>query len=52
MSKVVRFEDLIAWQKARRMTRSVYAATKVGGFAKDFGLAGQIQRAEKSVTTS
>src|SRR3970282_953733 len=49
MSKIERFEDLIAWQKARALTRAIYEVTRQGGFAKDFGLAGQIQRAAVSI---
>ena len=52
MSKIERFEDLIAWQKARVLTRAVYEATKQGGFAKDFGLSGQIQRAAVSIMSN
>jgi|ERR1043166_1156385 four helix bundle protein len=48
MNKIERFEDIIAWQKARILTREVYAATKNGAFARDFGLKGQIQRASVS----
>ena len=52
MAKVERFEDLIAWQKARLLTRNIYRATKVGEFRKDFGLSGQIQRAAVSVVSN
>jgi four helix bundle protein len=48
MNKIEKFEDIIAWQKARVLTRDVYAATKAGLFAKDFGLRDQIQRAAVS----
>ena len=48
MNKIERFEDIVAWQKAREMTKRVYAATKVVPFAKDFGLRDQIQRASVS----
>ena len=48
MPKVERFEDLIAWQKARDLTREIYQVTQRGKFPKDFGLAGQIQRAAVS----
>src|SRR5258706_3281970 len=48
MSKIERFEDIIAWQKARILTKEIYASTKIGQFAKDFGLKGQIQRASVS----
>jgi four helix bundle protein len=50
--KVERFEDLVAWQKARILTRAVYQATRQGGFAKDFGLSGQIQRATVSIMSN
>jgi four helix bundle protein len=49
MARVERFEDLIAWQKARELTRAIYEATRQGSFAKDFGLSTQIQRAAVSV---
>lgn len=52
MSKVERFEDLIAWQKARVLTREIYKASVVGAFGKDFGLSGQIQRASVSVMSN
>jgi four helix bundle protein len=48
MNKIERFEDIVAWQKARILTREIYAATKSGEFAKDFGLKSQIQRASVS----
>ena len=49
MADVKRFEDLIAWQKARVLTKGIYRATKTGALAKDFGLAGQTQRAAVSI---
>jgi len=48
MKKIERFEDLIAWQKAREMTREIYQVTQKGKFPRDFGLTGQIQRATVS----
>lgn len=45
MGAVKRFEDLIAWQKARDLAREIYLATKSGEFARDFALSSQIQRA-------
>jgi four helix bundle protein len=47
-----RFEDLIAWQKARELTRSIYDITRKGEFARDFGLSGQIQRASVSIMSN
>ena len=48
MNKIERFEDIIAWQKARMLTKQIYACTKLGGFARDFGPKDQIQRAAVS----
>ena len=48
MSKIEEFEDLIAWKKARELTKTIYEITRQGTFAKDFGLSGQIQRAAVS----
>ena len=52
MGRVERFEDLIAWQKARELTRKIYEVTRHGAFTKDFGLRGQIQRASVSVMSN
>ncbi|HXT11011.1 MAG TPA: four helix bundle protein [Candidatus Angelobacter sp.] len=49
MSKIEKFEDILAWQKARELTKNVYAHSKVGAFARDFGLKDQIQRASVSI---
>jgi len=47
--KIERFEDLMAWQKARKLTQVIYQVSRRGAFAKDFGLSGQIQRAAVSI---
>jgi hypothetical protein len=52
MSKVERFEDLIAWQKARDLTKRIYEVTRQGDFSKDFGLKDQIQRAAVSIMSN
>jgi four helix bundle protein len=44
-----RFEDLIAWQKARELTRKVYKVTGNGSFARDFGLRDQVRRSSVSI---
>ena len=49
---VRRFEDLIAWQKARVLTGSIYGASKRSDFGHDFGLARQIQRAAVSIMSN
>ena len=52
MAKVERFEDLIAWQRARSLVREIYRETSCGAFAKDFGLREQIRRASVSVMSN
>jgi four helix bundle protein len=52
MSGVVRFEELTAWKKARILTKEVYAATRIGALARDYGLSGQIQRAAVSIMSN
>ncbi len=50
--RVEKFEDLIAWQKARELTKSIYQTTRKDSFARDFGLSGQIQRASVSIMSN
>jgi four helix bundle protein len=52
MEKIERFEDLVAWQKARGLARVIYQISRQGSFAKDFGLSGQIQRAAVSIMSN
>lgn len=52
MAKVERFEDVIAWQKARELTSLIYNLTKEGHFSRDFGLRDQIRRASVSVMSN
>jgi four helix bundle protein len=49
MPTAERFQDLVAWQRARVLTRDIYALTRAGAFANDRGLADQIRRASVSV---
>jgi four helix bundle protein len=49
---IERFEDIKAWQAARELTRSIYAATRQESFSRDFGLRDQIQRASASVMSN
>ena len=49
---VSKFEDLIAWQKARELTKVIYQQTALGPFAKDFALVDQIRRAAISVMSN
>jgi four helix bundle protein len=50
--KIKRFEDLIACQKARVLTAEIYQITRLGEFARDFGLSGQIQKASVSIMSN
>ncbi|ABQ25042.1 four helix bundle protein [Geotalea uraniireducens] len=49
MSKIERFEEIQAWQKARLLVKEVYSISNTGGFVKDFGLRDQIRRAAVSI---
>ena len=52
MRRIERFEDLIAWQKARQLTKHVYLVSKQGEFGRDFGLSGQMQCASVSIMSN
>jgi four helix bundle protein len=52
MGTVRRFEDLLAWQKSRALTKAIYEITRVGSLARDFGLSGQMQRAAVSMMSN
>ena len=49
MALIKRFEDIQAWQEARKLVKMIYSLTGEGAFSKDFGLRDQIQRASVSV---
>ena len=46
---IQRFEDLEAWQEARRLTRMIYEMATQGELRKDFSLRDQMTRAALSV---
>ena len=50
--KVRRFEDLVAWQKARALTRKIYQVSRRQDFLRDYGLSSQIQRAAVSIMSN
>src|SRR3954462_9109573 len=50
--EILKFEDIIAWQKARVLCAAVYRVTSEGTFAKDFPLRDQIRRAAISVMSN
>jgi four helix bundle protein len=49
---IKRFEEMKVWQDARVLTKSIYDATSIGKFSKDFGLRDQIQRASVSAMSN
>jgi four helix bundle protein len=52
MTGIHRFEDIIAWQKARTLTQSIYEITRSGSFSKDYELKTQIRRAAVSIMSN
>ena len=50
--RIQRFEDLIAWQKARELTVKIYQISRKGEFGKDYRLSGQIQAAAVSIMSN
>ncbi|HET7710317.1 MAG TPA: four helix bundle protein [Thermoanaerobaculia bacterium] len=52
MSKVSRFEDLIAWQKARLLVKRIYALSQGERFVRDFALRDQIRDAAISIPSN
>ena len=52
MSGVKRFEDLIAWQKSRELTREIYSISRTENFARDYALVSQIRRAAISIMSN
>jgi len=50
--KIERFEDFIAWQKARQLSRKIYQATNLPGFSRDFALKDQIRRSAFSIMSN
>ena len=51
-NRIERFEDLIAWQKARQLTKRIYGISKSGEFLRDFGLRDQIRKSSVSVMSN
>lgn len=52
MSTVKRFEDLQAWQTARKLMRTVYQFSREGAFARDYALRDQMRRAAISIMSN
>jgi four helix bundle protein len=52
MTAVTRFEDLIAWQEARKLMQLAYKITSEGSFSKDFEMRDQFRSAALSSMTN
>lgn len=52
MAGIKRFEEILAWQKARELVRETYRVCGIAPFSKDFGLKDQICRAAVSSMTN
>lgn len=52
MTAVTRFEDLIVWQKARRLASEVHSACATGRAAHDYALTDQMRRASISIVSN
>ncbi len=52
MPLIKKFEDIIAWQEARKLNQMIYQITNSGNLSRDFGLRDQLQRASVSVMTN
>ena len=49
MATIKTFEELDVWQKARALSKEIYAKTRTGSFTKDFELKDQITRSSGSI---
>ena len=52
MATIRSFEDLLAWQKSRELTRRIYEITREGKLGQDSGLGRQMQRAAVSIMSN
>jgi four helix bundle protein len=49
---IQRFEEIRAWQTARKLTRRIYRISGQGAFARDYGLRDQMRRAAVSIMSN
>ena len=52
MALIKKFEDIVAWQEARKLVESIYRVTSTGALVKDFGMRDQLRRAAVSAMTN
>ncbi len=46
------FEQIVSWQKARKLNKEIYRITGFTEFSRDFGLRDQIRRASISISSN
>ncbi|MGH2353723.1 MAG: four helix bundle protein [Chloroflexota bacterium] len=51
-SRIERFEDFVAWQRARLLTAHIYRITASESLARDFSLRDQMRRAAVSIMSN
>lgn len=49
MATFKRFEDINAWQKARKIGYDIYVVSGIGDFGRDYDLRSQIRRSSVSI---
>ena len=52
MATINKYEEIVGWQKARELTKFIYALSGQGKFTRDFGLKDQIRRAAVSIMSN
>ena len=52
MAKVERFEDLVAWQKARQLRKDIFAMTRAESMRREFDYKNQTKRAAISIMSN
>ena len=52
MSGIQKFEDLVAWQLGREVTRDIYTVTRDAPFSRDFSLVDQVRRSATSIMSN
>jgi four helix bundle protein len=52
LATIKNFEDIEAWQEARKLTKAIYTFSGKGSFARDFALREQIRRAAISIMSN
>ena len=52
MATIARFQDILAWKRARALTAEVYVHSRRGQFSRDFALRDQIRRSCVSIMSN